>query len=343
MVLPPDSLPSPSPRRPPRRIRRWLVLPALLALAGAAGAALWLPARQASRLFVAITSWPGYEYLYLAEQKQLGRPRGLDLRLKQYSSLADQRSAYVRGDVNVIATTLPEAIALCQEAPARCPQLVLVLDESLGADRLIARVGLASPGALSGQRLGLERTVLAEYLLLRGLEGQSVGIADLQLRFDGPAALVEGLRSGQLDAIVTYAPYDLPLRQDARFHQLFSSEQIPGEVVDVLAVDPGFAQRRRRALQALVHSWWAAQAYARRHRSEAVALMAQRQQVSPAAFQQSEEGLRYPPPEQQSQLLAEDGPVAQAIARMAALLVNAQRIQPGAPLPRPTTAFLVEP
>jgi NitT/TauT family transport system substrate-binding protein len=343
MVLPPLQL-VPTPNgRPPRRSRRLLTLFAILALVGAASAALWLQARQSSEIFVAITSWPGYEYFYLAEQKELAQALGLDLRVKQYSSLADQRLAYVRGDVNVIATTLPEAIALCQEVPARCPLLVLVLDESVGADRLIARVDLATPAALAGQQVGLERTVLAEYLLLRSLEGQSVGVADLKLRFDGPTALVSGLRTGDLDAIVTYSPHDLPLRQDERFHELFSSSQLPGEVVDVLAVDPEVARLRRSALETLVRSWWAAQAYAKANRSEAVAVMAQRQQISPIAFAQSEQGLRFPSAEQQHDLLEENGPVARAIARMAALLVEAQRIQPDAPLPRPTTSFLVEP
>ena len=242
-----------------------------------------------------------------------------------------------------MATTLPEAIAVCQEAPARCPQLVLVLDESVGADRLLARVGLARPAALAGQRVGLERTVLAEYLLLRSLEGQPVAIDDLQLRFEGPVALIELLRAGEIDAVVTYPPYDLSLRQDDRFHELFSSRRMPGEVVDVLAVAPETARTRRSDIQALVRTWWAAQAYARRHRTEAVGLMAQRQQISPGEFQQSELGLRYPEPGQQRRLLAADGPVARAIGGMGALLRTAGRIPPDAPLPRPNTVFLVDP
>jgi NitT/TauT family transport system substrate-binding protein len=320
-----------------------LLLPLLLVLAAVGGAALWLQWRQGRQLFVSITSWPANEYLYLAEQKQLGKPFGIDLRVKQSSSLADQRLAFVRGDVNVMATTLPEAIAVCQEAPARCPQLVLVLDESVGADRLLARVDMPSPAALAGRTVGLERTVLAEYLLLRSLEGQAVGIEDLQLRFEGPVALVELLRAGAIDAVVTYPPYDSALRQDDRFHELFSSRRMPGEVVDVLAVAPETARTRKPALQALVRTWWAAQAYARRHRIEAVGLMAQRQQISPGEFQLSEQGLRYPDPAQQRALLAVDGPVARAIDGMAELLRTARRIQPDAPLPRPTAAFLVEP
>lgn len=315
----------------------------LAGVAALAGALLWQELQQRRQLFVSITSWPGNEYLYLAEQKQLSQPFGLDLRIKQSNSLEDQRLAFVRGDVDVMATTLPEAIAVCQEAPARCPELVLVLDESVGADRLIGRAELASPAALAGQRVGLERTVLSEYLLLRSLEGHAVAMEDLQLRFEGPVALVELLRGGEIDAVVTYPPFDLALRQDERFQELFSSRRMPGEIVDVLAVAPEMVRSRKAQGQALVRTWWAAQAYARRHRTEAVGLMAQRQQISPRAFEQSEQGLRYPSVGQQRRLLAADGPVARTIERMASLLKAARRIEPDAPLPRPTTAFLVEP
>jgi ABC-type nitrate/sulfonate/bicarbonate transport system substrate-binding protein len=118
---------------------------------------------------------------------------------------------------------------------------------------------------------------------------------------------------------------------------------MPGEVVDVLAVAPETVRSHQREIQALVRTWWAAQAYARRHRSEAVGVMAQRQQISPEEFNQSEDRLRYPSASQQRSLLADDGPVAQTIERMAGLLRAARRIQPAAPLPRPTTALLADP
>ncbi len=324
-------------------LRRWRILVLLLAAGGGVGLVWLLVHRQPRELTVAITTWPGYEYFYLAEQKQLARSQGLDLRVNQYSSLEDQRLAFVRGDVNVMATTLPEAIAVCQDVPSRCPQLILVLDQSLGGDRLMARTDVASSRDLVGRRVGLERTVLAEYLLLRSLAGAPVAIEQFLLRFDGPVALVQRLKAGELDAIVTYSPHDIPLEQDERFHELFSSRQIPGEVVDVLAVDPVFAQTRARDLRNLVRTWWAVRDYARRNRTEAVAVMAQRQQISPADFSTSELGLQYPTPVEQLQLLAADGPVVEAIERMAALMRQERRIQADAPLPQPSTAFLVAP
>ena len=331
-----DSTPPPAPDRGPIR----LAAVGLVAVAAAA-LALWQLSRQRTPLAVAITNWPGYEYLYLAEQKQLGRPYGLDLTVQQFSSLLDQRQAFERGDVPLMATTLPEAIAVCQEAPKRCPELILVLDQSLGADRVLARAPLARPQQLLGRRVGLERAVLAEYILLRSLGDRPVVLdRAMRLRFDGPVALVEGLKAGDLDAIVTYHPYDASLIGDSRIVELFSSRQIPGEIVDVLAVDPVYSRSHRRELKALVQTWWAARDFARRNPGESNALMAQRQQLDPAQFEASQNGLQYPMASQQRALLAPNGPLASTLRRMADLMQSSGRIRADAPLPVLSRAFL---
>lgn len=327
----------PADPQPPSRgggpARLW-PLAVVAGVIAAAGLALLQLSRRQVPLAVGMISWPGYEYLYLAEQKGLDRPFGLQLSVRQYSSLVDQRRAFERGDVPVMATTIPEAIAVCQELPRRCPQLFLVLDESAGADRIIARADIPSPAGLIGRRIGLERTVLGEYLLLRSFgERQPELRRDLQLRFDGPVALVQALREGELDAIVTYSPFDAPLLDDSRYRVLFSSRQIPGEVVDVLAVDPAYARRHGRELKALVHIWWSARDHARRFPTEARALMAQRQQLDPGEFEATERGLNYPGPDQQARLLAAAGPLARSMARIAGQMQQAGLISPGVPMP----------
>ena len=334
---------SSSPPPSSGRLRNGLVLALVLALVGGSSALLLLLMRQRQQLAVAITTWPGYEYFYLAEQEALGRPFGLALKVQQYSSLVDQRQAFERGDVPVLATTVPEAIAICQEMPERCPLLVLVLDESLGADRIVARRDLREPAQLRGRRIGLERSVLGEYMLVRSFGDKPIPLAQLQRTFDGPAALVQGLQRGDLDAIVTYAPHDAPLLADPRFHVLFSSRAIPGEVVDVLAVDPAFARRSPKDVQALIQTWWAARAFAHRQPEQAVALMAQRQQTTPDEFRSSERELNYPSPVQQTRLLAPTGPLARSIQQMAALMQASGGIRAGAPLPQLSSAYLGAP
>ncbi|MCX5939442.1 MAG: ABC transporter substrate-binding protein [Cyanobium sp. LacPavin_0818_WC50_MAG_67_9] len=155
---------------------------------------------------VAISSWPGYEAFYLAEQRRLGQRFGLDLRVQQYSSLEDQRAAYSRGDVEIVATTLPDAIAICQEMPRRCPQLILVLDQSNGADVLVSPREITNVRELVGQRVGLERTLLAEYLLLRALEAERLSLDQVHHIHEGPQGLVAAFKKGDVAAVVTYPP-----------------------------------------------------------------------------------------------------------------------------------------
>ena len=321
------------------RLLPWLAA-ATAGLIGAGALALGLNARRPRPVMVAITSWPGYEYLYLAEQKDLASRYRIDLRIEQFSSLQDQRRAFSTGAVDVIATTVPEAIAICQESPRRCPLLVLVLDESTGADRVVAVRRIQRPDQLLGRRIGMEASVLGQYMLLSSFGERPVSLEQMTLVYDGPQALVSGLQAGNLDAIVTYAPHDLPLRGDPRFHELFSSAALPGQVVDVLAVDPQFARRHPDAIRALVRTWWAAQAEVRRNPGPSLALMAGRQRMTAGQFRLTEEGLRYPGPEQQRWLLAADGPLARSMARMSDLMAQAGRIRPDAPRPQLSTKFL---
>ena len=325
----------------PSHQQPWVLSPWILGLVGlvslAAVLAAWRTLSSQSRLSVAITSWPGYEYLYLAEQRRLGQRYGLDLRVQQYNSLEDQRFAYGRGEVEVIVTTLPDAIAICQEAPKRCPELFLVIDQSHGADVIISKSDIGDVRGLVHQTVGLERTVLAEYLLLRAFETKQVPFDQVRFMHEGPSALVSALSKGKLAAIVTYPPHANSLREDPRYRVVFSSAQIPGEIVDVLAVNPAFAKRHPGMIRELVRTWWAAQALARAEPTSSQALMAKREQVSPAEFVASERGIRYLGPADQAEMLAPTGQVARVLARMADQMISA------GPLPMPTQAFLPKP
>jgi NitT/TauT family transport system substrate-binding protein len=262
------------------------------------------------------------------------------LRVQQYTSIEDQRHAYGRGDVEVIATNLPDAITICQEVPKRCPELFLVIDQSEGADVIISKSDIGDVRGLVGQKVGLERTVLSEYLLLRAFETKQVPFDQVRLMHEGPSALVSALSKGKVAAIVTYPPHSNLLREDSRYRVLFSSAQIPGEIVDILAVNPAFAKRHPGMIRALVRTWWAAQALAKAEPISSKALMAKREQVSPAEFVASERGIRYPISADQAEMLAPTGSVARVLARMAGQMISAGRLSAKTPLPTPTQAFL---
>ena len=311
------------------------LIAALMASAGLLmGLGACLAPWQERQVRLAIVDWPAYEYFYLASRKGLDRDQGYRLKVDQFGYLQDQRRAFSRGDVEAIAITLPEAIAICREVPARCPVIVLVLDASNGADQVAAAARWRSVAELKGQRVGLERSVLGEFMLLRAAQGQGLKLADFKLRYDGPKALVSQLQRGVVDAIVTYSPHSDGLVADPRFRVLFSSSQIPGEVVDVLAVSPELQRRDSKQVAALVRTWWAARQLAAEEPQQATALMAQRQGVTPEQFLSSQRLIRYPDRNQQAGLLAADGPVQRTLQHLQRQMREANRIPQAIPLPK---------
>ena len=150
----------------PVLVRLVLVIP-LLALAGC-----WA---STPTLEVAIIGWPAYEYFYLAEQRQLGLRHGLKLKVRQFGSLQDQRLAYVRGDVDVLAA---DPIVLRRQ-PQRLRALVATWWEARRwADRhpgqavalMAEREGL-DPSAFTASEAGLTYRGPADQRRLLAVDG----------------------------------------------------------------------------------------------------------------------------------------------------------------------------
>jgi NitT/TauT family transport system substrate-binding protein len=166
------------------------------------------------------------------------------------------------------------------------------------------------------------------------VQGQGLGLADFKLRYDGPKALVAQLQRGVLDAVVTYTPHSDGLTADPRWRVLFSSSQIPGEVVDVLAVSPELQRRDSKLVAALVRTWWAARQLAAEQPQQATALMAKRQGVTPEQFLGSQRLIRYPDRAQQADLLASEGPVQRTLLLLQRQLRQAHRLPQVIALPK---------
>lgn len=298
-----------------------------------------LPSAFQPLVRLGITDWPGYEYFYLAQEWGLAEAQGLRLQVNQHSSLKDQRFSYEQGDVDALATTVSEALAICQAMPARCPLLVLVLDESIGGDQLIAQRRIPGLAGLRGQKVGLERSVLGEYQLLRALETAGLGLNDVELVYAGPRALIDQMLAQGLAAVITYSPYSTGLLNQPGHQILFSSSQLPRDVVDVLAVSPDFAQRQPQQVAALVNTWWSARRQAGRRLEEAHALMARREGISVEDFRRSEAMLRYVDGTQQRLWLRPGGWLESTVRRMAQRLQAAGRLPRAMPLPQVTSRW----
>jgi NitT/TauT family transport system substrate-binding protein len=307
-----------------------------VAALSAAAALVVLAGCQWSRpsIEVPVSNWPGYEYMYLAHKLGLDHRAGLTIKPLQYPDPQTIVHAYLRGDVPLAQLTTVEAVDLCSRAPSRCPVIVLILDESRGGDQIAVARSLPSLAALKGQPVAVTFSTLGPYVLSRALEQQGLDITDVQLRNIPLAQMPAALRSGTVKAAVFFPPFSDYAARDGLSRTLFDSRSIPGEVFDVLAVDPQYLARHGDTITALIRAWAAAHQAARRNPTRTLALAAQREQLSPEEYRKAEQGLVYFSLDQQQPMLQPGGVLARNLKAVQAVQERLRLTAPGAPVPK---------
>lgn len=224
---------------------------ALGALAGLALAPLALGGcgRQAP-LAIGIHPWPGYEPLYLA------RAFGWlpdEVRLHESANAGDSLAGLLRGELDGAALTLDETLkARAEGVPLT---VIAVCNDSVGADMVLARPGIASLSDLAGRRLAVERTavgnlVLSQLLAASGLTRDRLEVVDMP-----PDAQLSAWRAGSIDAAISYEPVARRLLREGAV-RLYDSSQFPDVILDVLAVRRDRLRWRGEALHGLVAAFF---------------------------------------------------------------------------------------
>lgn len=233
-----------------------------------------------------INPWPGYEFLYLAQERGFYRDEGLEVRIVEFNSLSDARRAYERGQIDALGATVIEVLQ-ARDNSWRSPQIVQVVDYSNGADVILAHPGITNSASLRGARIGVEPASLGIYILARGLDKSGLSLGDVKMVYMDQLAMEDAFRKGDLDAIVTYPPISITLLRDSKANAVFSSAEIPGEVIDVIAVEAEVNHKRPGDVAKLLRAYHRAVAYTRQNPADAYPIMAAREGLTPEEFRQA--------------------------------------------------------
>ena len=325
----PRPKPSPSAPRPLARLGALLLLPLL------AGCRDGFPT-----LSLPIAPWAGYAYFPLAQQRGFDRAASLRLRIVPYDDPQQIVRAWLRGELSVAPLTSVEAVDICSRRPDRCPVVVLVLDESRGADQLIVRSSISDLGQLRGRRVGLAPSGLGPFLTSRALESIGLDIADVRLVPMAPANLASALNNGRIDAAATYPPFSDLVLQLGIARVAFDSRALPGQILDLLVVDRRFLAEHGDALARLLLAWEWSHAWARRDPEATGTSLAALQKTSVSGLRRVERLLRFYPLVQQQELLAPGGGVEEALAAVQEVQRDLGMVREDAPLPAVSGALV---
>jgi NitT/TauT family transport system substrate-binding protein len=269
--------------------------------------------------------WIGCEPLYLA--RDLGRLDPAAVQLVEYPSASEVHRAYRNQAIDGMVISLDELFGLAVDGLQ--PRIILVVDVSNGADVIVGRRGMRTMHDLKGKSVAVESSALGAFVLsralaLNGMQASDVNVVHLESN-EQPSAF----EKGQVDAAVTFDPYRVQfLRAGAK--TLFDSTQIPGEIVDLLAVRATVLEKQPKAVQALLTGWFGAIDYMKKDPKDAARRMGIRQQTSGEQFLEALQGLHIPARDENLRMLGGMKPeLAVTGRRLMALMVDAKLLRTG--------------
>jgi NitT/TauT family transport system substrate-binding protein len=264
--------------------------------------------------------WPGYETFYLA--RELGLLKNQQVQLVELASTTQTMDALRSNRIDAAGLTLDEVLYLRSEGLDLV--VVFITNISQGADALLARPdipGIQELSELCGRRVGVEYTALGAFILDTALERAGLRRRDIVSVFLPINEHLDAFRQGRVDALVTFDPArQILLKEGARL--LFDSSQMPGQVVDVLAVRRELLHTEPEQLRSLLKAQQQALAYLKQQPDKAHKLMASRLGMSQHELKQSFTAMVLPDRAENLRLLTGPTPELGATAGLMAQVMH---------------------
>jgi len=257
------------------------------------------------RLRIGVNAWPPFDLLYLAREKGFLRDAGVEVDLVDFSSYTGILRSYHQGHIDAFFATLNEALIVdnFQEPLA----VVLVADYSYGGDALVVSDGIAKLQDLRGRKVAYEESALGSYVLERALSLGGLEEKDVTALNRLPEEGEWAFKGGNVDAVITYQPALGRLLRLPGARVLFSSRDLPGEIVDVLVVRRSLLEDRGDEIRGVLRGWFRAVELLQQSPGEAAPSMAARERMSDEELLASLEGAHIPDLEENRRLLGSPG------------------------------------
>ena len=274
-------------------------------------------------LRIGVNAWPPFELLYLAREKGFFEAEKVKIDLIDFSSYTGILRSYHQGNVDGFFATLNE-VQIADNFQDQ-PVVTLVVDYSFGGDALVVKDGIRDLKGLKGRRIAYEESALGSYALERLLEIGGLRSDEVVSVSRLPEEAEQDFHLGTVDGVITYEPGLGRLLRSEGARVLFSSRDIPGEIVDVMAMRRSVVDRRAGELRGVLRAWFRALAYMKEQPLEAAAGMARRHNLTVEEFLQGLDGAHVPDLSENRELMGSSsapGRLHETAARMAKFLVR---------------------
>ncbi|GHV11742.1 sulfonate ABC transporter substrate-binding protein [Clostridia bacterium] len=201
-----------------------------------------------------ISAYPAFYTWYIAEAEGFFEKNGINVELVYFPVYSDSVQAFSTGRLDMLSLAMPDVIAPFISGIEL--ETVLVLDNSFGADGLVANSSINSIADLKGKSIATEYGTIEHFFLLSalqtaGLTESDINFVNLSISDSAPAYL-----SDKVDAACLWEPsLSLALEKEGS-NLLISSEDTPGLIPDVLIVDGKMAKNAASDIEKIINAYY---------------------------------------------------------------------------------------
>jgi len=219
------------------------------------------PAASQGTITFAFDAFPSYFPGLIAEVRGLLERRGYQLELVPFDlngensfSEAERFERLRSGEWDVLATTLD---GFARQSDPALGAITAVIDESAGADKLVARPEIATLNDLRGRRIAYSEGSVGEFFLYYSLQLAGLTPADVTLvPAPSVADAVAAFAAGQADAVSAWEP-DVLEAEAQGGAVLIASDRLRA-ILDVLVTSRNAIDTKADGVQAFHDAWFEA-------------------------------------------------------------------------------------
>lgn len=272
-----------------RRAARYLLLACALAVAACSGADQD-PAAPRSDFNIGWSIYAGWMPWPYAEQagivKKWGDKYGITIKFVQVNDYIESVNQYTAGKLDGVTVANMDALTI-PAAGGKDTSAIILGDYSNGNDAVLLK-GADSVAGIKGRQVYLAELSVSHYLLARALEKNGLKLADVKTVNTSDADIAAAFASPQVTAAVAWNPQVTTMKGVPGTKAVFSSADIPGEILDLMVVDTATLKANPNLGKALAGIWFETMALMARKDAEgaaARAAMAKLAGTTPEAFE----------------------------------------------------------
>ena len=235
-----------------------IAIAAMIGVAGSAVAAEKKSFKIAWSIYVGWMPWP-----YAQESGILTKwaeKYGISIDLVQINDYVESINQYTAGAFDGVVVTNMDCLTIPSAGGVDTTSIILG-DYSNGNDAVILKsVGIAprkkTLADIAGQKVNLVQLSVSQYLLSRALETVSLKESDVTLVNTSDADIVGAFGTADVTALVTWNPQVSEILKNRNAQKVFDSSKIPGEIMDMMAVNTATLKDNPKLGKALVGAWY---------------------------------------------------------------------------------------